>query len=381
MDVAFHYVIKIKLIKYLDPNDVEFFEREMVFENNIPIIARKNAFIEYEEWIRNLYLGMPEDKNYISDKQARLDLLRYFQLINKGTIFIKGEELTLQDSIEYGIGIYFVIDKPFSADWQKDELFDKVSDEYLIHGIGTSFNYNDPLEISDALNIEILYYEHYCYDNGGLQRQAEIYDWDLGEVTTIQYLDTPFEWPGVEKNSQKEEVSETDEKDIESIEKIIANGEGNQIEFKPALLYNFKTNKGGIGVKAKIATAICSFLNANGGMLFIGLDDHGNIQGLDWDFSLADGKTPRDFFQNEFDQMLEYFLTFSVKANISANFYSQYNKEIFCVVVRPSKYRPIFIRGINGKEFWVRGNAGNRQLTDVEELANYCISKWGECKD
>lgn len=32
----------------------------------------------------------------------------------------------------------------------------------------------------------------------------------------------------------------------------------------------------------------------------------------------------------------------------------------------------------NGKEFWVRGNHGNRQLTDNEELANYCIDKWGK---
>jgi hypothetical protein len=52
--------------------------------------------------------------------------------------------------------------------------------------------------------------------------------------------------------------------------------------------------------------------------------------------------------------------------------------QYYCDIVEPSKNRPIFLKGQNGKEFWVRGNHGNRQLTDNEELANYCIDKWGK---
>lgn len=79
----------------------------------------------------------------------------------------------------------------------------------------------------------------------------------------------------------------------------------------------------------------------------------------------------------EFDQMLEHFLTFSVKSNISGQFFQLNEKDIFVVAVTPSSRRPIFMNGLKGKEFYVRGEASSRQLSDIEEIANYCIEKWG----
>jgi len=59
--------------------------------------------------------------------------------------------------------------------------------------------------------------------------------------------------------------------------KIIQRGESNQVEFKPSLLYNFKTGKAGLSPKFYTAKTICAFLNSNGGVLFIGLTDKGEI--------------------------------------------------------------------------------------------------------
>ena len=74
--------------------------------------------------------------------------------------------------------------------------------------------------------------------------------------------------------------------------------------------------------------------------------------------------------------MLEHFLSFSVKSNVEGQFYEKDGKDIFIVTVTPNKRRPIFLKGQNGKEFYVRGEASSRQLTDLEELVNYCIDKW-----
>ena len=153
-------------------------------------------------------------------------------------------------------------------------------------------------------------------------------------------------------------------------------GENNQIEFKPTLLYNFSTERAGISIKGIIAKAICAFLNSNGGFLLIGVNDNGNVQGLDFDYKLSGNKNPKDFFQLEFDQMLEYFLSFSVKSNVVGQFYEVEGKDIYVVTVTPNKRRPIFMKGQNGKEFYVRGEASSRQLTDIEQLVNYCIDRW-----
>jgi hypothetical protein len=371
---AFHYAVKVKLIRYETQDNIDFIDYEKVFENENPIIARQEAFKEYEEWIKDLYTGIEKTGQYLTDKQARIDLQKFTTPSGKHNVQIDENEIDFGNSFGYGIGVYFIIDKPFHQSWESEGMYDKSGDEHLLHGIGTSDKYNDPLEISDALNNEILYYEHYSYDKSNFERKANIYDWDKPGIDEIHFLETPFDWTGLDVEPEEPETTEQNTAQI--IEEIIANGEGNKVEFKPALLYNFKTDKAGISVKGKIATAICAFLNSNGGILFIGLDDIGTSQGLEKDFSLSNGKKPKDFFQNEFDQMIEHFLSFSVKSNITGQFYELEDKDIFIVTVEPSKNRAIFVKGQNGKEFWVRGNAGNRQLTDIEELANYCIDRW-----
>jgi hypothetical protein len=75
--------------------------------------------------------------------------------------------------------------------------------------------------------------------------------------------------------------------------------------------------------------------------------------------------------------MLKHFLDFSVRNSVSGQFYRYLGTEIYVVTVSPSRRRPIFIRGQNGKEFYVRGEASSRQLSDPEELVNYCLDKWG----
>jgi len=383
MKAAIHYVVKVKLIRYETKDEINFIDFEKSFENENPIKAREEAFKEYEEWINDLYTGIGRPSGYVSDRQARIDLKRLTTPSEKHNVQVDENMMNFDDSFGYGIAVYLVVDKPYEEDQQE-------GDEYLLHGIGTSYKYNDALEISDALNNEILYYEHYEYDKGNYERHTNFYDWFLGDTEEISFLETPFDWTGLDvksgdemaelkfKNFAAEFEKYENDKNPNTIEKIVENGEGNQVEFKPALLYNFKTGKAGIGVKGKIATAICAFLNANGGLLFIGLNDDGAPQGLEYDFSLAAGKKPKDFFQNEFDQMIEHFLTFAVKSNITGQFYELGGKDIFIISVEPSKNRAIFVKGQNGKEFWIRGNAGNRQLTDIEELANYCIDRWNK---
>jgi len=372
---TFHYAVKVKLIRYETKDDIDFIDYEKVFENENPILARQESFKEYEEWLKDLYTGIGNADGYVTDKQARIDLEKFITPSGKHNVVIDENEIDIGNSFGYGIGVYFIIDLPYHKSWENSDMYDKKGDEYLLHGIGKGDKYNDPLELSDSLNLEILYYEHYNYDKSDFERKAKIYDWDKPGIDEIHFLETPFDWAGFDVEPEREEA-ETGQNAVQEIEEIISNGEGNKIEFKPALLYNFKTNKAGISVKAKIATAICAFLNANGGLLFIGLDDDGNPQGLEPDFSLANGKKPKDFFQNEFDQMIEHFLSFSVKANITGQFHELDSKDIFIVTVEPSRNRAIFLKGQNGKEFWIRGNAGNRQLIDIEELANYCIDRW-----
>lgn len=381
---AFHYVVKAKLIRHIKGSgEIEFFQFEDKFENENPIVAINLAFKHYQNYIDVLLEA--KQKKYYSDKQVREELKSFIDPGTKTKIQLGESEVEFSDAFGNGIGIFLIVDIP-----KPDNVYDdKEGEEIFLHGIGNISFLNDH---SDSLIFELKReYEYYTFYNYQTDNKVieVVYcssdEWEEGyredEPATYKILETPFDWTGLDKpywwREPEAEEDEVIQQAPKTLEEIIQEGESNQVEFKPALLYNFSTGKGGIGVKGIIAKAICAFLNSNGGFLIIGVTDKGEPQGLSYDFSLSEGKIEKDFFMLEFDQMLEHFLSFSIKSNVSGQFYQLNEKDIFVVTVTPSKRRPIFLKGQNGKEFYVRGEASSRQLTDIEELVNYCIEKWG----
>lgn len=385
---AFHYIVKAKIIRNIKENgDIDFSEFERKFENESPIIARESAFQHYQSYIDILLEA--KNKSYHSDKQAREDLHSFINPGTKTKIIFEEEEIEFSDSFGNGIGVFLIIDTPKPGE-------DKKGDEIFIHGIGNIGYFNTPDSLIRELERELEYFKFFNYGTKDFETEivfCNSEEWEEGylgngkwlesykEPNTYSILPTPFDWAGLDKpywwRESVNEGTENFEQAPKSLEDIIEGGESNQVEFKPSLLYNFSTKKAGIGIKGIIAKAICAFLNSNGGFLIIGLKDNGEAQGLDYDFSLSAGKNEKDFFKLEFDQMLKYFLSFAVKSNVSGNFYQLDEKDIFVVTVTPSKQGPIFLNGQNGKEFYVRGEASSRQLTDMEELVKYCMEKWG----
>ena len=381
---AFHYKVKINLINFKTKDGVKFITQEKEFRNENPIVARKEAFDEYQEWVNNLYTGVGKHNGYVNDRQARIDLRGFIK--QNHDIEIDNKIYNINNPFEFGIGVYFVIDEPYdaippnsfldnfrkkNADLPELSFDDKIGDEILIHGIGNSFRFNNPLEISYELNTEISYYEHYGYDKENYERHYDFYDADTKEIDKIRILATPFDWSGLDEIPEEEIRTEYDD-EIDRLKAIIAEGENNQVEFKPALMYNFTHEKKTESVKYEIARIICSFLNSNGGLLFIGLKDDGSIQeGLEKDFSLSNKPNSKDFFRLEIDSMIHFFLNFSIKPNLSGRFYDIDGKTIFVFGVYPLKTQPCFLNNHGEKEFWVRAFGGSHQIQRDDEIESY----------
>ena len=372
MKAAIHYVVKAKLIRLIKGNEIDFLEFEEKFESENPITAREKAFTHYQNFIDVLLEA--KGKKYFSDRQARTELTSFIDPGTSTKVKIGDKEIEFSDSFGNGIGVFMVVDQPI-----EDKIFDdKIGEEFLIHGIGRISFSDDPQGLMDALNHEYWYYEQLNYDTKNYKHNIDFYEYDIAETEPNEILETPFDWTGYDKPQEEDETEEpsSGKNETTSLEQLIKNGESNQVEFKPTLLFNFSSGKAGIGIKGIIAKAICAFLNSRGGFLFIGVTDKGEIQGLEHDYKLADGKHPKDFFLLEFDQMLSHFLSFSVKSNVVGQFYELEGKEIFVVTVSPSKHRPVFLNGQTGKEFYVRGEASSQPLTDIEKIVNYCIDRW-----
>ncbi len=370
MKATFHYVVKLKLIRLKKTNEIEFIELEEKFENNNPIYAREQAFFIYQNYI-NSFLSR-KGETYRTDKIAREKLSIFF---NEGTntkINFAGNDIDFENTIGNGIAIFVVIDKPE----EKYVIEDKEGDSFLIHGIGNLGWANDPQSIITGLTHELWYYEQCQYNYKNYKETINFYEYDITQAALIEILKTPFDWTDYNKPFINDNNIYSNNDNLNSLINYISNGENHQIEFKPTLLFNHKTKKGGISIKGIIAKTICAFLNANGGFLFIGINSKGEIQGLEFDYSLSNGINKYVYFQLEFEQMLEHFLSLSVKSNVSGQLYKIDGKDVFVVTVLPSKHRPIFINGQENKEFFVRIDLTARHIIDIEEIVTYCINKW-----
>lgn len=326
-------------------------------------------------------------EEYYSDKEARKHLTTFIDPGTTTKIQIGDKEYEFSDSYGNGIGVYLVIDIPIQEKKLGD---DKVGDEYLIHGIG-NIDRGDPQGLMDGLNQESWYYEHYDYETKDYKQIVDFYEYDIAEIEPNKILITPFDWTGYDipyYDSEKEQILDEEQASssktkAKTYQDLINGGENNQVEFKSSLLYYYDKKGGKSGyrmfVRHIIAKTISSFLNSNGGHLFVGVRDNKEIQGLIDDFSLVrpKGKDPKDYFTLEVDKIIkEYFK--SLASNISGEFTEINGVEIYVFTVFPSKNRPVFINGQNGKEFYVRLMGSCEPYTDIEEITVYCIDRWGK---
>ncbi|MGL2963858.1 hypothetical protein ACSVH2_08590 [Flavobacterium sp. RSB2_4_14] len=210
MEASFHYVVKAKLIRFIKDDVIDFIEINEKFENANPIEAREKAFDVYQNHIDVLLQGI--NKIYVSDEQAREDLVSY---VDSGMV-IKGEGLfgdfEFSNSYGNGIGVYFVIDNPI-----EDKIFeDKIGDEYMIHGI--SYAGAGAQSLMDSLNHEFWYYDHFGYDFKNHKITVDFYEADADITEPNDILKTPFDWTGYDicVTSEEDEEDEDDETNEEN---------------------------------------------------------------------------------------------------------------------------------------------------------------------
>lgn len=369
MSPAFHYLVKAKLIRFIKNDKVDFIEINQTFTNDNPIEARELAFSFYQNHVDVLLQGL--GKHYISHNQAKVELEIF---LNSGKIITWDEhpEIKVPQSLGNGIGIYMIVDKPIAGD--------QSGEEFIIHSI--EFGGGGAHALMDGLINEYNYYNHYGYDFKHYKQVINFIDEGEVEADSNEILQTPFDWTGYDINDNATSKKQEESKNTITYEDLIQRGESNQVEFKPCLLYYHDKeglNSGyRMSIRHIIAKVICSFLNSNGGFLFIGVGDDKQIQGLKDDFSLVQPTTkdPKDYFLLEIDKLIRHYFK-TVASNIQGDFVTIDGTEIYVFTVFPSKYHPVFINGRLGKEFYARFAASSEPFNDMEDLAIYCLNKWG----
>jgi len=187
------------------------------------------------------------------------------------------------------------------------------------------------------------------------------------EVTYIQLKDDELFAYWVENVSENEKGSNV-------VMELIRGLENKTLEFKSTLQWDVHQKKLNKDLRHEVMKTIAAFLNTHGGILLIGVDDDGEILGLNNDLSVS-GKT-----LDRYSQLLSTLIADHLGAGFSrlVDFrFEEVEANTVCVVEVEQAPKAVFLEWKNDKEFHIR--AGNTtKLLDTQEAHEHIEMHWGK---
>lgn len=162
---------------------------------------------------------------------------------------------------------------------------------------------------------------------------------------------------------------------------LIASGEGQTVEFKSTARMNLHTGQADPKIEHVVLKTVCGFLNAEGGTVFVGVDDEGTAVGIDPDLATLGSKANVDGYELFLRQLLETGLSVPTAATVRIAFESIGGQTV-CLVRASASGRPVFAKPVKGQpggetsEFWVRIGNQTRQLHG-DDMVQYQADHWG----
>ena len=160
-----------------------------------------------------------------------------------------------------------------------------------------------------------------------------------------------------------------------TIEELLVRGEGKRIEYKSSARWHYQAGRHDEAIEQIVLRAIAGFLNAAGGTLLIGVNDRGEVLGLDHDFQLVKGRD-RDGFENWLTNRIQDVLGKPALHFVEVEWALVEGKDVCRVEVQPSDV-PVFVKDAKGDtaDLYVRTNNSTRRF-NTEEALRYIRARW-----
>ena len=164
-----------------------------------------------------------------------------------------------------------------------------------------------------------------------------------------------------------------------SLEELIAEGESDELEFKSTLRWDLKEGIMNKKLEEVILKTVAAFANSQGGTLLIGVDDDGQVLGLEPDY-MSLGGVNRDKFElhirNLFNQQ---FGAGFVSSKVTISFHEVEGKEV-CQIDTSTAKEPVIvlIKDKNGQsleKFYARSGNSSQEIP-LSEMNSYIMERF-----
>jgi predicted HTH transcriptional regulator len=161
--------------------------------------------------------------------------------------------------------------------------------------------------------------------------------------------------------------------EIKTPKELITNGEGQFVEFKSSILWDYHQEKMNKNLSIPIIKNVAAFMNTAGGTLLVGIDDDGQVLGLDADFGVMK-KPNTDGFELIFNNAFSQMIGTEFRHFIQLSFPQIEGKTVCLIAVQPS-ISPIYFRQRDREDFYIRaGNAS--QPLPVSKVTTYIQNRF-----
>jgi dnd system-associated protein 4 len=158
-----------------------------------------------------------------------------------------------------------------------------------------------------------------------------------------------------------------------TIDDLVAKGESQSLEFKSSLKWDYRAGNANKELIKEVARTIAAFLNGDGGTLLIGVDNDGQILGIEPDLKLA-GNKGLDGFQLTFANAVKTYLGEDIGPLLKLDFTKKNGKTV-ALVTCPPCHRAVFMKEDQGNEFYARSASATQRL-DAQATNSYIRGRW-----
>jgi membrane protein YdbS with pleckstrin-like domain len=155
---------------------------------------------------------------------------------------------------------------------------------------------------------------------------------------------------------------------------LIAAGEGQFVEFKASLLWDYYRQAVNKDLYEPVMKNLAAFMNTAGGVLLIGVSDAGEVLGLERDFAALPKKNV-DGFENAFNMAFNSMIGAEFRQHVALAFEEIDSKTICVLSVSPAG-APVYLTFKGKEDFYIRTGNSSQPLA-VSKATKYVQTRFG----
>lgn len=178
--------------------------------------------------------------------------------------------------------------------------------------------------------------------------------------------------PGAQPTRRPEHAGRPTEL-LSTTQQLLSQGEGMRLEFKETATFNAHTGSKDSRLETAAIKTVAGFLNADGGVLVIGVCDDGTPAGLADDYRVASRRGDRDGYENWLiTRLTDEIGQPAIASHVAVSFDEVAEHEVCRVEVDPSP-QPVYVG--RSAEFFVRMGNSTRQCNPRDAM-KYMATHW-----